>query len=75
MPGFGHLRPRDDCGAVGEEIASLAAPHGVSGACESDSDAKPPAAARTRIASGPYNRASGRDIVHQRPPMRLRALV
>jgi hypothetical protein len=35
-------------------------------------DAKPPAAARTRVVSGPYTGASGRDIVHQRPPARLR---
>ena len=30
---------------------------------------------RSMLSPGPYQRASGRDIVHQRPPKRLRGVV
>jgi hypothetical protein len=46
------------------------------GCCEGKSaDAKPPAAARTRVVSGPYTGSERTDIVHQRPPKRLRGVV
>ena len=35
----------------------------------------PPGAAAKHVVSGALQRASGRDIVHQRPPKRLRGVV
>ena len=35
----------------------------------------PPGAAAKHVVSGTFTRASGRDIVHQRPPKRLRGVV
>jgi hypothetical protein len=63
-------QPLEKLGAADEEIASVAAAKAILAGWLHE-DAKPSRSAGTHLSPG-LHPASGRDIVHQRPPTRLR---
>jgi hypothetical protein len=66
--GFGHLRSSRRVVVLARKSLPWRLPHGVPGACEPDSDGKPPIAARTRVVSGPHGSADGTSCSGFRPP-------
>jgi hypothetical protein len=71
MLGFGHLEPSARLRRSRRDIAFLAGSHGLHGACDPDSESKALPKPPGRVSSPDLPKASGRDIVHQRPPTRL----